>query len=309
MAQHVPADARIMLCQFRGDPHADIRGKWRAKPLDNLELIDPLANVYLTVAAMKRNAAGEFRRRKDNFAGGLLLMIDDLGSGPGSKFSLNLVEPLPPTALIETSPKNYQAVYMFRELVTNINEFEALIRAFIARQFLGQDTGMAGVNRVFRPPAGVNGKPKYGGWKVGLAEWRPGARYDVGDLVKAFSLDLHPRGAIVPRGATVNKADQLRAFGNVQNELRLAGMLKDEEPNMDGWQAIHCPWRANHTAEADNGAGIRMPADENGWVGAFRCHHASCEGKGWRDLTEWLAEQQLDVLTDVNNTAPQRWFI
>ena len=75
--------------------------------------IDDDANVYFTVAAFRQNDRGEWRRRKDQFAGGILLMIDDLGDGPGSKFQLSKIDELPPTALIETSPGNFQAIYMF----------------------------------------------------------------------------------------------------------------------------------------------------------------------------------------------------
>ena len=70
----------------------------RAYVLDNYRLIDEAANIYVCVSAMKKNDRGEFRRRKENFCGGLLLMIDDLGTGKGAKFPLEILEPLPPTA-------------------------------------------------------------------------------------------------------------------------------------------------------------------------------------------------------------------
>ncbi|RPI08347.1 MAG: hypothetical protein EHM65_10430, partial [Acidobacteriales bacterium] len=151
MKRLLPSDGRVMMCAFRGSPEDDLRGKWRAQVLNYADQVDEMANVYLCVSAMRKNARGEFRRRKENFAGGLLLMIDDVGDGKGSKFPLALLNPLPPTALIETSPGNFQATYFFKELVTDLVEFDALIRAFIERQFLSNDTGMAGVNRVFRP--------------------------------------------------------------------------------------------------------------------------------------------------------------
>lgn len=302
MRVHVPDDARIMLCQFRGDPGEDFKGKWRARTIGkNLDIIDDRANVYLCVSAMKRNNRGEFRRRKENFAGGLLLMIDDLGTGPGSKFPLTTIESLKPTALIETSPDNFQAVYMFDSLVDDINRFEALIRAFINAQFLGQDTGMAGVNRVFRPPIGINGKRKHGGWRVRMQEWNPDCRYSVEEIASAFRLDLIQRRPI-PRGATANKPDNIRAFILVRAALRSAGMIK-READLAGWSDVRCPWTEEHTNEADNGAAIRLPDPDNGWFGAFRCHHASCEGRGWRELTEWLSEADEVILERVNRSA------
>jgi hypothetical protein len=305
MRQNVPEEARIMLCQFRGDPGDDIKGKWRAYVLNDTEMIDQYANVYLCVSAMKRNARGEFRRRKENFAGGLLLMIDDLGTGPGSKFPLSLVKPLPPSALIETSPDNFQAVYLFEELVTDLARFEALIRAFIDRQFLGRDTGMAGVNRVFRPPAGVNGKPKHGGWRVRLRDWYPERRYSVQALVSAFGLDLSTadRSGWPRKVLNERSPEKVRHFVQVRAELRAAGMLKGADADLGGWQDVRCPWTDEHTGRVDNGAAIAEPSPENDWFGGFRCHHGSCEGRGWRELTEWLAEDQAAWLDHINKNA------
>lgn len=304
MRRYVPDDARIMTCQFRGDPNDDIYGKWRAKVLNNPKMVDEAANVYLCVSAMRRNSRGEFRRRKENFAGGLLLMIDDIGTGQGAKFPLSVVEPLPPTAMVETSPDNWQAMYFFDGLVEDLKTFDALIRAFIHRQFLGADPGSAGVNRVFRPPAGVNGKPKYGGWQVRMTDWHPERRYSVEQIAEAFNLQL-VRERRPPRGATGHKAHKIRAFMDTRAALRSAGMLKAEEADYSGWIHVRCPWTDNHTDRADSGAAIRLPEEENDWTGAFRCHHGHCAGKGWRDLTDWLAAQQEELLAAINRNAPE----
>jgi len=308
MARYLPHNARLMGCQFRGDPNDDVPGRWRARVIDHPGLIDNGANVYLTVSAMQRNSRGEFRRRKENFAGGLLLMIDDLGDGPGAKHPLSTIERLPPTALIETSPSNFQAVYMFNSLIKDRAQFDSLIRAFIAAEFLGNDPGMAGVNRVFRPPAGINGKAKYkdehgNPWRVRSVQWSPQRRYAIEELAAAFRLTLTPLRPPPPRGATRSRAESIRAFVAARAALRAAGMIKREEPNMEGWIDIHCPWTATHTNSADNGASIREPAEENGWCGAFRCHHASCAERGWRELTQWIAEESDSVLRMTNENA------
>lgn len=304
MYRHCPDDARVMGCQFAGDPNDDIKGKWVARIITQVAQLDDEANVYLAVSAMGRNARGEFRRRKENFRGGLLLMIDDVGSGPGSKFPLALVQKIPPTALVETSPGNHQAVYMFDRLVDDIKVFDALINGFIAQQFLGRDTGMAGVNRVFRPPFGRNGKAKYGGWAVRAVSWDPDARYSPEALAAAFGIELDRfMPARAPIHATIGRSEGIRAFVQVRSALRAAGLLKRDEPDMSGWQDIVCPWTAGHTGGVDNGAAIREPAEENGWCGAFRCHHGSCAERGWRDLTDWLAENDGEILAAVNARA------
>lgn len=302
MKRFVPEDARIMACQFRGDPNSDIYGKWKARVMRDASMADEGANVYLCVSAMRRNVRGEFRRRKENFAGGLLLMIDDIGEGKGAKFPISTLDPLPPTAMIETSPQNFQAMYFFDRLVDDMKTFDALIRAFIHRQFLGNDTGQAGVNRVFRPPIGVNGKPKYGGWNVRMTDWHPERRYSVEEIAHAFDLQL-VRERRPPKGATGGKGEKIRAFLHTRASLRGAGMLKTEEADYSGWIQVHCPWTANHTDQADNGAAIRLPEPENDWVGAFRCHHGHCEGKGWREMTDWLSNELAELLEMINRNA------
>lgn len=299
-----PDDSRVMGCWFRGDPNRDIKGKWRAHVVNSMQILDEGANLYFCVSAMKKNARGEYRRRKENFAGGLLLMIDDIGTGAGAKFPMSILDPAPPTLLVETSPDNYQAIYLFDKPETDMAKFEALIRAFIKKEFLGKDTGMAGVNRVFRPPFGVNGKPKYGGWNVRGVDWKPERRYTVEDLAEAFKLDLRMAGPRVPKGATVNKADNIRAFISVRAALRGAGLMKREAADMAGWTDMICPWTDEHTGGVDNGAAIRIPDEDNSYYGAFKCHHGSCEHRGWRHLTEWLADEQEELLGLINATAP-----
>lgn len=300
--RHLPPDARIMMCAFRGDPGDDVKGRWRSRVLDDPALVDRKANVYLSVAGMRRNARGEFRRRKENFGGGLALMIDDLGNGPGAKWPLSTLDPLPPTALIETSPDNFQAVYMFSSFVEDREEFSALIRAFIAQQFLSDDPGMSGVNRVFRPPVGVNGKPQYNGWEVKGHYLHPEHRYSIAEIAEAFGLVLH-RASPAPRGATVDAAESIRAFIAIRGVLRDAGMIKGAHADLEGWVDIRCPWTHEHTGAKDNGAAIREPAPENGFTGAFRCHHGSCAERGWRELSQWCAEEAGEITEIINANA------
>lgn len=287
----VPSEARIIFAQFRGDPTQHAPRKWRARVFRDESQIDPHGNVYFCVSCMRRNSRGEFRRRSENWRGGMLLMIDDLGDGPGSKFPLKIVDSLPPTLLVETSPANYQALYVFDRLVEDRAWFDGLIRGFIERQFLGTDTGQAGANRVFRPPVGVNDKPKYGGgFEVRGHAWT-GKTYDPVEVARAFDIDVSRPRVRLRYDATVDSAERIRFFKECRAALRRAGMLKDEEFDLGGWAAITCPWVEGHTGSVDNGAAIRLPAEENAWSGAFRCHHASCEGKGWGELSDWLLDE------------------
>jgi hypothetical protein len=300
MYRYVPPELRILKMQFRGDPAVD--ADWWAKPLaHNAAVIDDDANVYFTVSAFRKD--GTYRRRKVQFGGGVLLMIDDLGTGSGAKFPRSKIDELPPTALIETSPDNFQAIFMFDRLVTDQAQFNALIDAFVREKFLDQDPGMKGVTRVFRPPFGINGKPKYGGWRVRLALWAPQCRYSVEEIAAAFRLDLIPprsvRRRCVPRSLAANRIDE---FKLVEKELHRLGMVRGvpRDDKLD----IHCPWEGEHSQPKETGAAILAPGADNNWSGGFKCHHGSCEGRGWRDLTDWLADEHAEVLAQINRTAP-----
>jgi hypothetical protein len=225
-------------------------------------------------------------------------MIDDVGTGPGSKFPLEKLDALPPTALIETSPDNYQAVYMFDSLITDQARFNALIDAFVAVKFLDKDTGMKGVTRVFRPPFGRNTKEKYGGkFQVRLAEWNPGNRYSYEDICFAFGLKPVVVGR-VKNHAHIDSSTRIDGFEAVWNALEAFGMLKGDGSH--DWTHITCPWVDEHTGGVDNGAGIGAPSEENGWYGAFRCHHGACADRGWKELADYISDACSELI-DHNN--------
>ena len=295
-----PEGSALMFTQFRGDPNKD--GRWAVRPLKSVRQLDPDSNVYITTATMFPSEDGRYRRKRENFAAGCALMIDDVGTGAGAKAPWSVIEQVPPTALIETSPDNHQAVYMFTKPITDREYYSALIAAFIRDRLSGEDTGMAGVNRVFRPPIGVNGKAKYGGWRVRGREWAPERRYDPQRLAEALDLKV-VRARARPRGATRDRSESIQYFVRVRAAARASGILKDEDPDPAGWQRVRCPWVDEHTDARDDGAAIREPAEENEWTGAFRCHHAGCAHRGWRDFSDVFAQTDEMTLAAANQSA------
>jgi len=240
------------------------------------------------------------------------LMIDDVGDGKGSKFPLSTLSALQPTCLVETSPGNFQATYFFDHLLDDLEAFDALIRAFIEKKFLGSDTGQAGVNRVFRPPVGINGKEKYARdgkpWQVKLAQWTPERRYSVDEIVKAFGLDLRPEPQRRHRNVHNNVASaRVDDFEVVWDELQRLEMVRGNVSHTD-WQGIYCPWEDEHSDGDRTGAAIAFPNSENDWYGGFRCHHGHGDRKyTLRDLTDWLSDEHAAVLDEINRAAPDTW--
>ncbi len=308
LTANLSVSERMIVCGFVGDPDKTEISAWRPRPWGRGKEfpLSPQANAYITVASFNQAADGTWRRRGDGFAAGHALMIDDLGT----KVPMDVIAPLKPSAMIETSPGNYQGWYFFQEALRDRGKFDAIIRAFIANKLLGADPGMAGVTRVGRVPGFVNAKRKYltedgYPWKVRVEALDGALRYTPDEIVAAFGLRLlgttEPRERLVPTDA----ADRIAAFLSHYKWLQAHGVLKREEPDLSGWIQITCPWVDGHTGSADTGAAICEPNAENGWTGGYKCHHGTDANKGWKDLTDWIAEQTVEELERANNTGMQ----
>lgn len=312
LEQMVPPEARLIMCQFSGDPDTVTDAtKWKPKVWKSA-LVQEGWNVYLCISAMGRGGIGDkFRRTKECWEGGLAIMVDDLGT----KLPLELIDKLEPTALIETSPSNYQAIYVFSALVDRLAEQEALINNFVeryAKEEGKRDPGMTGINRVFRPPFGINGKAKYRDeknkpWRVKLTRFNPAARYTPQEIADAFGITLDaPLRNFRSTRKLGDRDARIADFERLVTHLLRSGVLKNRQRpfNRAGWAEVHCPWRDNHTNGADNGASIRWPAEDNDYNGAFKCHHGHCEDKTWSDFTQMVTDQIGDELDTANSSAP-----
>jgi len=299
----MPDDERLILCAFHGDPNSVPLGAWkpRAWRAGKDCPSTPEQNAFVTVSSFRRAADGTWRRRGEVWAAGRALMIDDLGT----KVPLATIAPLPPTALIETSPSNFQAWYFLSEPERDRWRFDAMIRAFIDQRLAAADPGMSGVTRVGRLPRGANGKPKYGGaWPTRAHVWAPERRVSGEELIEGFGLKLAGRRRLgMERLVPEEGAVRVEMFEAALGWLRQNAMLKRETPDASGWIEMTCPWVDQHTGRADTGAAIRLPEAENSYYGAFRCHHGHCVNRGWPQLTEWIAEisaERLERVSDDN---------
>lgn len=298
----VPADERVILCGFAGNPHDRTPNAWRPRPWlpgDSLPFSDRF-NAYVCVSTFHMHADSTWRRRREGFAAACAVMVDDIGT----KVPMSVIDLLTPSALIETSSGNFQAWYFLVEPLRDCAAFTALVDAFIAVQLLSRDPGMAGFNRVGRLPGYVNGKPQHGGWRCELHTLNGELRYGVPELRRAFKLPAartfsarqsdearHHAQGMHPALAK----ERIAAFRNYLFHLQRWNMLKSGSPDAGGWMPIRCPWTDEHTGRADSGAALRLPAEENAFHGAFRCHHGHCADRGWRVLTDWIVEQLTEV--------------
>lgn len=291
----LPAEERLIVCGFGGDPNRAEPAAWKPRPWRPERELDLGArwNAYVTVSSFGRAGDGSFRRRGETFAAGRALMVDDVGT----KVDPAIVACLPPTARIETSPNNEQWWYLLDKPEYDSAKFDGVIRAFISGKLLGADPGMSGVTRVGRIPGFYNMKPAYGGWRVELRELSD-RRFSLEELLKAFGLQINGRRVQREKLHSEEAIQRNEAFLAAYKFLQQRRMLKKNEPDPSGWTEMTCPWVDTHTGGADTGAAVREPASENDYYGAFRCHHGHCIDKGWAELTDWINEEAAESLNE-----------
>lgn len=307
LANDMPEAERLIVCGFPGDPNAVDKTAWRPRPWKPGTEV-PLGwqcNGYVTCASFRRADDRTWRRRGALFAAARGFMVDDVGT----KVDWKVLDCLRPTALVETSPANFQAWYLLAEPLRDAAKYDAIIRAFIADKLAADDPGMAGITRVGRLPDFINGKPKYGGdFRVKLHELDPARRYDSGEIVRAFGLELIGKRASLTDAARLLPADipvRVESFISVRRYLARRGMLKRDAADAGGWTEMTCPWTGDHTNREDNGAAICEPNPNNGFYGGFQCHHGHCTHKTWRDLTDYVDEAAAEENESTNAQAAQ----
>jgi hypothetical protein len=290
--------AFTIVCSFPGDPYRADRHAWAGRPWaprQKLRARFDAGNTYLTVSTFESDPqSGEMRRRKANFVAMHAVMIDDIGTKVHREKLL-----LAPSAVIETSPANYQA-YLFLHQDASTRD-RSLCERLIARMIGagltadGKDPGMRGVTRYGRLPVGLNGKAKYvqqlgQPFATRCVVFKPQLRYSIAEIACAWRLDLTApqRAPVIP----IIAAQARRAsttFNDLVQTLRLMGMYRGRIGN-GPWHDIRCPWVHEHTDAADNGTAISDPSPDNNFAGGFKCHHAHGETLSMRDMWRWVRE-------------------
>jgi hypothetical protein len=267
---------------------------WVARPAGkHLAKRGPLDANYYTVSVFALAADGRFRRTKDLFRRQFAFVIDDVGTKI-NEAALRATLP-PATYELETSPGNRHLGFKLIG-ATDARALEALVDAIISDPEInpsGKDPGMKGVTRIVRLPVGANLKPevmaKNGGkpWPHRLWVWEPSRAYTVAQLAFWLGVDLS-EGALArfkdisgSRCATTAELEAdpiLKIFDQKE-------MLLDATPNQNGFVAVLCPWRAEHSDDRTDGTGYKPGS------GGFQCHHGHCESRNMDDLRRWIAEE------------------
>lgn len=193
-----PDTARPHVCCLFGDPSdPGKRREWEGWPWVAGAACDAEAmNWYFTLATHTPDASGRYARKRAQFTAIHGAMLDDVGTKAGPLSALRL----PPSVVVETSAGNYQALYLYRESVTDLAAADALQDALIAAGLC--DPGADGPSaRYGRLPFGINGK-RSPPFACRLVEWHPERRYTLAEVHTGLGLPPVParvRKAAAPR--------------------------------------------------------------------------------------------------------------
>ena len=199
----------------------------------------------------------------------LFMMLDDIGTK-------SKTPPLKPTAIVETSPGNFQWWYAYSDQPT-VEEHCAALTAIAQAGYT--DPGATNAVRNCRLPGSVNQKPGRESFVCRHVEFNEGAEYTLAEICAA--LGVTPAETGTARGITFRVKDT--GNDNVLAWLNEQGLVTSNV-NGEGWCGVVCP---NHEGHTDGQIEARYkPTDRS-----FCCYHAHCEHLDSRFFCDWVAEQ------------------
>ena len=145
----------------------------------------------------------KYNRDIDTFAGGCVVMIDDINQIEGiwrcGKYETpKPAIPVKPSVILGTSPGNHQFLYILAEPVTNKDEFTFITKA-VAKKYGDASAGQA-VN-LARLPGSV--KTKSNPFETKVIHWEPTLVHKITDLINGLQIDPmegNVRPAEIPYG-------------------------------------------------------------------------------------------------------------
>lgn len=280
------------------------------------------SNAYVCISSSIKTAnpkTGEMRywRGEASFARGHGFFVDDIGDGKGSKGNMSLEwlsSILPPTAVVETSPGNFQCWYFFDDPIDNMAYFKAFLHCFVENvlEGAGGDVTIKDVARYGRIPIGINNKRlNTGEFKYADDKGRPfrvrlvsadySKRYSVEAIAKAFRFEI-----ILPQRKRVVVDAEEYAFDSVWLDIAVdilgeLGMGEGSNGemllNQSGKYRIFCPWGHEHTNGDPYGAYIRGPIPGADYAFVFGCGHDTCRKENkrtWATFTDEIVMPRIE---------------
>lgn len=287
------------------------------------------SNAYVCISASMKTPnpkTGQMRywRGEASFASGHGFFIDDVGTGKGSKGGLLLDTVkaiLPPTAVVETSPDNYQCWYFFKEPVKQMAYFKAFLYCFVESvlEGAGGDVTVKDIARYGRMPIGINNKRIDGDYKykdekgnpfrVRLLEADYQRRYSIEEISKSFKFDvIIPKRRVLSVDQEEYKYDAIWLDTAVELLSRLEmGEGSNGQPvmNQSGKFRIMCPWGHEHTNGDPYGAYIRGPIPGADYAFVFGCGHDTCRKehrRTWATFVDAFVMPRIEGQLELENS-------
>jgi hypothetical protein len=197
----------------------------------------------------------------------LFMMLDDIGTK-------SKTPPLAPTAIVETSPGNFQYWYAYSDQPT-VEQHCAALSAIARAGYT--DPGATNAVRNCRLPGSVNQKPGREAFECREVEFSK-VEYTLEEICAALGVTPDEESSRANHlRLTDTGSDDVLAWLNEQG-------LVTSRVNSDGWCGVVCPNHAEHT-NGDIQARY-MPQSR-----AFCCYHGHCEHLDSNYFCDWVAEQ------------------
>ncbi len=242
-------------------------------------------NWYFSLAVYRPADDGYHRREKD-CAAVYGVMLDDLGS---KALPLERLEACPPSYVIETSPENFQASYLFTEPQTDLEAVKGLNKSMVEAG-LCDPGAKSPATRYGRLPAASNGKTTPA-FQCRLIEWHPERRYTIDEIISGLEL-APPTETRKTRTKSAERhvEDDVYTPRADENEvitaLKKRGLYK--QPLGSGRHDITCPWVHEHTDQIDNGSAYFEPTNLYP-LGGYKCQHGHGDKLKIGKLLEFLS--------------------
>jgi hypothetical protein len=350
LGKGIPDDERVMVGYAKeATVQVDSDGKklnagWWPVAYKEGKYINGNENAYACISSSirtpnPRTQQMRYWRGEASFGHGLALMVDDVGTGTGSKggLALDVVRAiLEPTAIVETSPNNFQCWYFLDAPCADMVEFKAFLVGFVAGVLVnkGGDTTIRDVSRYGRMPVGVNNKRKPDGtlkyplpndtgakgenpYRVRLVCADYTKRYSIAHIAARFGFQVVRPVARVRTDSEIAAIDEDAWFNNYW--LRLAVKILDDMQmgegsngavvqNMSGKFRIQCPWGDEHSNGDTGGAYFRdrIPGAEYDYV--FGCAHDTCRKtnkRTWSTFVDFIVIRYIADLLEIRNRQQQ----
>lgn len=299
IAGPLPDDTQYIASMLRGNV-GDAKG-WPPRTLNEVvAMVEAGVHdcaYYISTASARPDSTGKYRNKKAQFDQLNMVILDDVGSGEGSKANEGTLRP---TYKIETSKDNYQWGYLLDPPVRDFDIASTFIKAVYGSGI--SDKGGSLTGKFVRLPAGVNGKDKGTGrntFPVRLTELNEGVSYSIEELIDEWELNL-----------SADEPGQMQSTDPVMDWLidnnHVKGPIEDVP-----FITIACPWGDTHSRGGDRLAGYTpLGHGEDPATRGFHCFHEHCADKHTKDLLDWVGESggptisntEFFKLTDTGNS-------